>query len=368
MSARVTATVLTATMVGVSGCSNADADSPAGLLVTHWGSSTVSAFRLDADGAITPDPTVTKAARGTENLQGSVRSHDNRRLYVANWGSGNITAYRLTAKGKLDDPVSVSATPAAVRPSSLALAPDGRHLYLANDADGKEATISHFPLTADGEPQAGTTVASHGTGTTSVTVTPNGRTLLAASPGSGTVTTFRLDAGGAPVFVQRTNSGRGTFFTAVADGGTVVVATNAGEDTLSLFRLGADSTLDLVTKVPAGAHEPRGLVVDSSGTHAYVANFNGGSGAGSVTAFRIGAKTLTPLVAATPTGSAGSEGLALAEDGRSLYVANFNKDGDGSVASYRVGDDGTLGPLRGPVPTGGRQPDLTSITVARQAP
>jgi 6-phosphogluconolactonase (cycloisomerase 2 family) len=351
--------MLAATMM-LSGCGGDDAAGADDLLVTNWGSSDVSAFHLDAAGAITGKAKVSKAAAG--NLQGSVRSHDGRWLYVANWGAGNLTAYRLSGTGKLTDPVTAGATPAAVRPSSLVVAPDGRHLYLANDTDGKDATISTFPLASDGRPQPGTTVASHGTGTNSVTV--NGRTLLASSPGSGTVSVFRLGDDGVPAFQQSVSSGRGTFFTAIALGGSVVVATNAGEDTLSLFRLRADSKLELIKKIPSGAHEPRGLVVDHSGTHAYVANFNGGSGAGSVTAFAIGPDTLTPLVAATATGSAGSEGLALSADGKSLYVANFNDGGNGSVASYQVDDHGLLGPLRGPVPTGGRQPDLTSVTVA----
>jgi hypothetical protein len=52
--------------------------------------------------------------------------------------------------------------------------------------------------------------------------------------------------------------------------------------------------------------------------------------------------------------------------GRSLYAANFNNDGDGSLTSYKVDAGGTLGPARGPVLTGGKQPDLTSITLGRQ--
>jgi 6-phosphogluconolactonase (cycloisomerase 2 family) len=80
------------------------------------------------------------------------------------------------------------------------LTPDGRHPYLANDTDGKGATISHFPLDADAKPQPGMTVASHSAGTSSVTVAQDGKTLLAASPGSGTVSTFRPAADGTPTF------------------------------------------------------------------------------------------------------------------------------------------------------------------------
>src|SRR4051794_29227271 len=84
-------------MLGVSGCSNVDAHCPADLLVTHWVEHGVGVppgrGRRDQ-----PRPKGTMAAKGTENLQGWVRSHDNRRLYVANWGSGKVTTYRLAAK------------------------------------------------------------------------------------------------------------------------------------------------------------------------------------------------------------------------------------------------------------------------------
>ncbi|MEV6283844.1 hypothetical protein [Kribbella sp. NPDC051770] len=76
----------------------------------------------------------------------------------------------------------------------------------------------------------------------------------------------------------------------------------------------------------------------------------------------------TVLAATVPPGAREPRGIVADPAGRRVYVANFNKDGDGSVASYRVAEDGTLGPLRGPVPTGGRQPDLTSITLAQSAP
>jgi 6-phosphogluconolactonase (cycloisomerase 2 family) len=371
---RTAGTVL-ATVLLVAGCSGKDAGTAGGtagatatddLLVTNWGSSEVSAFHLDATGAITGDARVTKVAKGTEGPQGSVRSPDGRWLYVANWGSSNVTGYRVGPNGQLENPVTVEAKPAASGAYSLALSRDGRHLYLASETNGKDATVSHFPIGSDGSPQEGTTVASNGTGTTAVAVTPDGRTLLAASPGSGTLSTFRLAADGTPTDADRAASGDGTFFVAVADRGRLVVATNENEDTVSLFRLGADSKLTLVTKVPSGGRQPRGIVVDPTGTRAYVANFNDGTGPGAVTGFTITPTGLTPLMTATPTGSAGSEGIALSPDGTSLYVANYNDGGPGSIASYRIDAQGQLGPLRGPVETGGKNPDLASITVAKR--
>ncbi|MEV6412353.1 beta-propeller fold lactonase family protein [Kribbella sp. NPDC051718] len=143
------------------------------------------------------------------------------------------------------------------------------------------------------------------------------------------------------------------------------MATNAGEDTLTLFRLRPGSRLERIADTAAGAHEPRGIVVDGKGRRAYVANFNGGKGAGAVTTFAIEPSGLKLLTAAAATGSSGSEGIALSSDAKALYVANFNTDGNGSITSFPVTSDGLLGPPREPIETGGRQPDLTSITLAR---
>ncbi|MEV6412354.1 beta-propeller fold lactonase family protein [Kribbella sp. NPDC051718] len=202
--------VVAVTALASSSCTAASQHDAKDLLVTNWSSSDISAFHLRADGSLDGKPRLTRVAKKTANPQGSIRSRDNRRLYVADWGSGTVTSYKISSKGQLKDPVTVTAS-RAVHPSSLALSPDGRNLYVADDGNGKRGSVAHLKLDDDGRPEPVSAVDSGGDGTTSVTVTPDGGTLLASNPGTGTISSFALSDDGSPTFVTTTASGRGTF-------------------------------------------------------------------------------------------------------------------------------------------------------------
>jgi DNA-binding beta-propeller fold protein YncE len=247
-----------------------------------------------------------------------------------------------------------------VTPSGIALTPDGAHLYTANFSNGGPGTISEYRVSADGLPHGVITVPAHGGGTTGVTVSPDGHTLVSANSSSGDISLFRIAPDGGLDWVRTLATGGGAFFVAITPDGRRALVTNSTVDTISLV----DLTSDAVSTVANPADDPHGIVLDAKGQHAYVADFANGTGPGFITTFTIDATGIRLAGPPVPSGGNGAEGIAVSHDGKTLYNANYNADGAGSVTSYPIAPDGTLGKGRPPVLTGGRQPDLGSVTVS----
>ncbi|MEU8632191.1 hypothetical protein AB0C38_08495 [Amycolatopsis sp. NPDC048633] len=138
-----------------------------------------------------------------------------------------------------------------------------------------------------------------------------------------------------------------------APGPGAVYVTNWASDTIAEFSTNRDGSLrTLATSLPVGSGKtnPQGK----------------GTGPGHITTFILDDAGIRSAEPAVTTGSNGAEGIALSHDGKTLYNANFTTNGDGSVTRYPIAADGTPGPARAPVLTGGHQPDLGSITVSGQ--
>ncbi|MEV4603243.1 beta-propeller fold lactonase family protein [Amycolatopsis sp. NPDC049253] len=355
--------------VGLAACSSDEPAAPAApgphaVYVTNWASDTVAEFGLNDDGSLKAPAISLPVGKGDTHPQASIRSHDGKWLYVGNWGTRDVTPFRIEADGRLTPfPAAHGPAPEPVTPSGIALSPDGKNLYTANFSNGGDGTVSHYRVSADGRPAGVATIRAHGRGTTALAVAPDGRTLVTANSASGDVSTFTITADGSLTWVTTLATGKGAFFAAITPDSSHVLVTNSLADSISFLDLGKDSRPTLVATVPNPADEPRGIVLTATGDRAYVANFANGTGPGHITTFRVTATGISQAGPAVATGGNGAEGIALSHDGRSLYNANFNTDGDGSVTSYPLAADGSVGPPRPPVLTGGRQPDLTSITL-----
>ena len=110
---------------------------------------------------------------------------------------------------------------------------------------------------------------------------------------------------------------------------------NHGSANISQYNIGADGSL--TPMIPAAtvasgtsASKPNGLIIDSSGTHLYVANF----GDGTVSQYSIDlVGALTPLTPATVPADTGAASIALNPAGTFAYVANFTKN---TVSEYTI--------------------------------
>lgn len=146
-----------------------------------------------------------------------------------------------------------------------------------------------------------------------------------------------------------------------------VYATNWASNTIAEFPTNPDGSLRgpaISISAGPGPTHPQGSVRSHDGTWLYVSNW----GTAGITPFRIGPDgtlTASPTVPGPAPAPVTPSGIALSPDGGHIYTANFgNATGPGSVTSYPIAPDGTVGTGRPPVPTGGRQPDLGSITVS----
>jgi 6-phosphogluconolactonase (cycloisomerase 2 family) len=350
-------------VLGAAACSSDQPPTPgpAAVYTTNWASNTIAEFPANPDGSLRGPAISISAGPGPTHPQGSVRSHDGTWLYVSNWGTAGITPFRIGPDGTLTaSPTVPGPAPAPVTPSGIALSPDGGHLYTANFSNGAAGTISEYRVSADGLPHGVITVAAHGQGTTGVAISSDEHTLVSANSGSGDLSVFRIAPDGSLDRVRTLATGGGAFFAAITPDSQRVLVTNSAVNTISLVSLASGS----VSTVADPADDPHGIVLDATGRHAYVANFAKGTGPGFITTFAIDATGIHLIGRPVSSGGNGAEGIALSHDGKTLYNANYNATGPGSVTSYPIAPDGTVGTGRPPVPTGGRQPDLGSITVS----
>ena len=270
----------------------------------------------------------------------------------------------------------------------------GAAYTISNAAAGNQLVV--YSRSSDGSLSPAGTVSAGGTGTGgglasqgAVTVTNDGRNVLAVNPGSNSVAAFAIEAGGprllntAPsggirpvsvavsknlVYVLNKNnaalatvsgftlgkdglttiSGSTRLLHAGAtdagqvrfspDGGTLVV-TGRSSNMIDTFKVGADGLLsDLQTFGVAPGGTPFGFDFDNKG-HMLVslAGVGGSSGAASYTLGADG--SLSTITAPLESGQRAACWLVASKDGRYAFVANA---GSSSVSTFAVSPSGEL--------------------------
>lgn len=270
---------------------------------------------------------------------------------------GAVSAFTVAADGAL--------TPLAGRPTGgsdpahLAVTADGRHLLVANYGTG---SVAVFPLDAEGAPgersdlldlQGSGPVADRQAGPHAHMVFPLRDEVLIADLGSDRVWRARLDpvAGRLMLLGPAVSAKPGTGPRHVRlspEGALFVVGELSGE--LTWWRPAGGGVLDLAgqaaTTTAEGENYPSEVVVRPDGRFVYVAN----RGANTVATFAWDGQAAT-LVAETPVGGDWPRHMILVGD--HLYVTNQKSQ---SVTTFRI-DPGTGvpapqgGPAAEPTPT-----------------
>ena len=274
------------------------------MLVLNTGQGTQSLQVVDEEG----DLHQTIEYKSPEALYAGVAwSPDDRRVYASAGGNNKIRVYDV-AGGTLTEgaPIAIPASAAMANPypAGLAVAPEGKHLFVADQL---------------------------------------GDAMSAVDLASGAVTTVEV--------------GHNPYAVALSpDGGTAYVSNQGGQTVSVLDVRGA--TPVVVRTVAVGTH-PNRMVVDPSNGTLYVANGDSDS----VSVVRAGASApsrtidLAPYEGA-PVGS-NPDGLALSKDGRTLYVAN---SGNNDLAVVDLGKQR----VAGMVPTAWYPTDVALSSEGRQ--
>jgi 6-phosphogluconolactonase len=270
-------------------------------------------------------------------------------VYATVPAANQVFAYREDPNSGVLTEIQGSPYPVGDGATSAVLHPSGKFLYVANPGQ-LENDISLFTIASNGaltEKLPRTSIGSDASQPEFLAMDPAGSYLYVANTLSFNISVFSIDGstglltqlanspfpiGLPPLNMQLTPSGNYLYVTASggqrgsSDGSIVGFSVNAGVIT----PLAAPNPID------SGGFNPKGLVIDPTGTYLYAAN----TSSGSVAIFTIGSSGTLSLLPGTPiatTPNIAPVSLILDPKGAFLYVAN---QGSSNVAVYSIGSNG----------------------------
>lgn len=261
-------------------------------------------------------------------------------VFVGGYDSELVVSYDLdVTTGQLTE--RASGVAAGADPAYLALDPQGRCLYAANEAG--EGGVTALRVAADGS----LTTLNHqpGPGLAHLAVAPSGKFVIGASYGGGRAVVYPLaDDCSVGAVAHSLDLGENSMAHSVAydkAGGYVLVPT-PGSDSVAQLVLGIDGVLS--NNEPASAPSstgarPRHIAVHPDGKLAFVINEQGSS----ITSYQLSANgTLSPVasVSALPDNyaqeSVGAH-IEVSPDGRFVFASNRGHD---SIVVFAVDQAG----------------------------
>jgi 6-phosphogluconolactonase (cycloisomerase 2 family) len=273
-------------------------------------------------------------------------------VYVARQ-DGNIAQYSVGTGGALT-PLSPATFAAGGQELAIAITPDARHVYAADNANRKIDQLGVGP--AGGLQQIGAPIglAKPGDGAESMAVSPDGGSLYAVDSSSNQINEFTIGAGGiltpkSPPQITGPSLSSAQTIAVSPDGTSVYVgAVTLGAGMVSRYPVGAGGVLGNPTSSlgtdpdPSVGTSPESIAVSADGHSVYVAGGQLNSGQiGAVSQFTAGAggslSAKSPLTVSTGS-TDGPRSLALSPDGRTLYLSSYL----GAVTPFSVAADGTL--------------------------
>jgi DNA-binding beta-propeller fold protein YncE len=330
------------------------------VYVTDTGANAVLQFRATGpDGALAPLSPASVPA-GHEAF-GLALAPSGAYAYTSDGGltapSGSASQYSIAATSGLLSPLDPPSIPVDGQPSLIAVHPNGASAYVTDfPTPGGGGGVYMFTIGAGGEltPKPTPRVTA-GTFPEGIALTPDGSSAY-VTDNDGFVWQFDVDAGGVlhPKTPPSVPAGTTAFGIAVTPDGRSVFAANLGDGTVSQYRVGAGGALMPLGTVPAGT-EPNIVAISPDGGSAYVVNRSG-----SVSQYDVGTDGLVPK--SPPTVPAGTSpfGIAVSGDGATVYVAD---QGDPSVIwQYAVDGDGGLSPLSPPSVPAGSQAGSVAVS------
>jgi 6-phosphogluconolactonase len=317
--------VTTGALTAVSGSSVATGSGPYGLIFTPAGdaafvsntlSNDVSTYTVGTNGGLT---VATASQKVGVAPHGIAVDAGGKFLFVANQGtsgdvnSGTVSAFSASGAALTEvagSPFKVANVLDTVNPgpSAVAVTPDGKYLYTANQFTG---TVSAFSIDGSGMlAQVATSPYTAGTAPSSLAITPNGNTLYSTNSGSSNISAFTIcdnaspsctspDGSLTPVAGSPFSAGLGPVYVAISSTGNFAYVVDQTSNQLSGYKVGAGTgvltaTTPLAT-VSTGTH-PSWVAISSGEQFVYVAN----NGAASISTFTMDNTTGALTVVGTP--------------------------------------------------------------------
>jgi DNA-binding beta-propeller fold protein YncE len=186
---------------------------------------------------------------------------------VNNFGSNTVSAFRFDSAGTLT-PVAVS--PTGQTPIGLAADPSGQFIYVGNHMGNSITAYSVAPrsgaLTPVGGPpsSAGACGVSCHTNPLRLTIDPTGRFAYASNVGNNTVSVYALSKGMLAPLAPPLSTGRHPFGLTLDATGKFLYVVNKVDNTISAFSVNAPQTM--FSEVPgspfrSGGSGPVGIVI-----------------------------------------------------------------------------------------------------------
>ncbi len=372
-------------LLGLMACktsSSSTSSSTGALFVSTQGDSLVSAYTIDLSTGVLTANGAGVATGGAPSAMLLSPSGD--ALFIANSATNNVSTYTVKSDGTLT--AGSSTLPTGMTPLNMAIDSAAHFLFVANQGlqvDPASGTISVFSIQSGsltevaGSPfRVASLSASSGPGPAAVAVTPDGKFLYVANQFDGTVTGFSVDASG--VLTRLTPGATATVGTAPSgmgitpDGGFLYVA-NSGSSDVSAFAVcnqvvtscsvptSPDGTLTPVAGSPFSAGlGPTSIVAAPSGKFLFVVDRQSNQ----ISEYKLatGTGVLTANTQAsistggTPVGVTLRAGTTIVSTTQGttdyLYVANL---GASTMTAYSFDSTvGVLGLVGSPVITGGQ--------------
>jgi YVTN family beta-propeller protein len=235
----------------------------------------VSMYRINTDGGLTPTGAIAEAYVGTT----SVAVHPSGKFaYVANARFSNtISTYTIDATtGALTATAAIAG--AIEGTTSVAVDPSGKFAYLTNGAllpgiPGSSNTISMYIIDATTGALTSTGKIAAGTLPKSVAVDPSGKFAYVANANSNNVSMYTIDAtAGTLISTGAIAAGASPSSVAVHPSGKFVYVANNFSNSISMYTIDATAGTLTSTGTIAAGRSPSSVAVDPSGKFAYVAN------------------------------------------------------------------------------------------------
>ena len=232
------------------------------VYVVNAGSDSIAGFTVGEGGDLAPLAGSIHGLSGTGTGAAQIQfSQDGRVLIVTEKATNSLVTFTLDHYGVPVDR-QVFASPGAT-PFGFAIGP-GRRIYVSEAAGGapNASSVTSWYVSPQGALDVITpTAATLQSAACWVIVTPDGRFAYTTNTGSGTVSAFRIRAGGLELLdagvAASTGVGSAPIDVAITAGGRYLHVLSSGTDSLATFAIARDGSLSYVSEVtglPDGAN------------------------------------------------------------------------------------------------------------------